>query len=308
VALSNANALRGQQCPLATYAQVLMDTPAQLTPDGEATAEGAFAAAAGLPAPVPPPVAGTRVWHDAVPGGPETGSLVTAWYPVPPGGATDLLIPLLGAREGQQLTLQYATAPGPQPPVAGSAPLPVDPGVPAGHWQQAAVSLAGLGPPRPSRVRLVVRDQITGPGSWLAVGQPRLAVQRPLAALLAGRAVYADQVTATLLPCVDQVDVVHGIARAPQVRVLADEGFPRDFLDLAFEPARGGTQVQADRVSTTVRIPAELVPAGPPTLPWGRVERVVYEHPVGLVDLRIGHVLRAGWTRLPTLADKNYAP
>jgi hypothetical protein len=48
------------------------------------------------------------------------------------------------------------------------------------------------------------------------------------------------------------------------------------------------------------------VPAGPPTLPWGRVERVVYDHPVGLVDLHVQTRWRAGWTRLPTLADKSY--
>ncbi|MGH3515495.1 MAG: hypothetical protein ACRDRB_25000, partial [Pseudonocardiaceae bacterium] len=55
-----------------------------------------------------------------------------------------------------------------------------------------------------------------------------------------------------------------------------------------------------------VRMPARLVPSGPPTLPWGRVERVVYDHPVGLVDLHVHAVRRAGWTRLPTLAAKSY--
>jgi arabinosyltransferase B/arabinosyltransferase C len=53
-------------------------------------------------------------------------------------------------------------------------------------------------------------------------------------------------------------------------------------------------------------MPARLVPSGPPTLPWGRVERVVYDHPVGLVDLHVDAVRRAGWTRLPTLAAKSY--
>jgi hypothetical protein len=48
------------------------------------------------------------------------------------------------------------------------------------------------------------------------------------------------------------------------------------------------------------------MPSGPATLPWGRVERVVYDHPIGLVNLRVETLRRAGWTRLPTLADKSY--
>ncbi len=306
VALSNANALRGQPCKLSTYAQVLMATPVQPVPAGPAIVDGAFAAASQLPSPVPPPAPGSLVWHDALPADRETGLLVTPWFALPPGQATDLLVPLLGTLAGQRLILEYATVPGADPPVAGSAPLPVDLSVPGTDWQQAVVSLDGLGSPRPVSVRLVVQDRITGPDSWLAVGQPRLAAPRPLAALTAGRAVYVDQVTATLLPCVDQVGVEHGIARAPEVLVLADEGFSRDFLDLGFEVFRGGTQVQADRSATTVRVPSSLVPSGPPTLPWGRVEQVVYDHPVALVDLRVETVHRAGWTRLPTLADLGY--
>lgn len=61
-----------------------------------------------------------------------------------------------------------------------------------------------------------------------------------------------------------------------------------------------------DRSATTVRIPARLVPAGPPTLPWCRVERMVYDHSVGLVDLRVEQRQRAGWTRFPTVADRSY--
>jgi arabinosyltransferase B/arabinosyltransferase C len=118
--------------------------------------------------------------------------------------------------------------------------------------------------------------------------------------------VYVDQLAAALLPCLDQVGVDHGIARAPEVLVLSDEGFGRGFLDLAFELLRGGTQVPVGRSATTIRVPSRLMPNGPPTPPWGRVVRVVYDHPVGLVDLRIDQLRRAGWTRLPTLAAKSY--
>jgi Mycobacterial cell wall arabinan synthesis protein/Arabinosyltransferase concanavalin like domain/EmbC C-terminal domain len=325
VALSATRAVHGEPCALADYVQVLVDTPAQPVPSGPAIAEGVFAAAAGRPAPVPAPAPGTLVWHDAIDGDPDTGSesdvhsdpdtgpltrpgglLVTPWFALPAGSGTTLLVPLLGAWAGQRLTLEYATAAGHIPAVAGSVALPVHRTVSRGQWQQLAIALDQLGTRRPSRVRLVVRAQVTGAKSWLAVGQPRLARWRPLAALTTGVPVYVDQLTATLLPCVEQVGVEHGIARAPEVLVRSDEGFSRGFLDLGFELLRGGTLVPVSRCATTVRIPARLVPSGPPTLPWGRVERVVYDHPVGLVDLHVEALRRAGWTRLPTLADKSY--
>ncbi|MGH3857096.1 MAG: arabinosyltransferase C-terminal domain-containing protein [Pseudonocardiaceae bacterium] len=154
---------------------------------------------------------------------------------------------------------------------------------------------------------MVIRDwTVTDADSWLAVGQPRLADWRPLKTVTARQPVYVDQLTAALLPCLDQVGVEHGIARAPQVLVLSDEGFGRGFLDLGFELHRGGTEVPVTRSATAVRMPSRLVPNGPPTLPWGRVERVVYDHPVGLVDLHVDTVRRAGWTRLPTLSAKSY--
>ncbi|MFN2477869.1 MAG: arabinosyltransferase domain-containing protein [Pseudonocardiaceae bacterium] len=320
VALSAVQAVRGEPCTLIDYAQVLVDIAAQPAPVGSAITEGGFATAASrpLPEPVPAPNPGTLVWHDAVNtdlrSDPDTSSLtspagllVTPWFALPPDGGTTLLVPLLGARAAQQLTLEYATAAGPNRAVAGSTSLRPDPAVPRTQWHQAAVALDRLGKQRPSSVRLVIRDwMVTDADSWLAVGQPRLARWRPLTTFIAGRPVYIDQLTAALLPCLDQVGVAHGIARAPQVLVLSDEEFGRGFLDLGFELHRGGTEVPVSRSATAVRMPARLVPSGPPTLPWGRVERVVYNHPVGLVDLHVHAVRRAGWTRLPTLAAKSY--
>ncbi len=317
VALSATRAALGEPCALADYAQVLVDTAAQPMPAGPAITAGAFAAAAGRPSPVPPPAPGTLVWHDAVTNdlasdpdtGPLTnpgGLLVTPWFTLPADSGTTLLVPLLGVRADQRLTLEYTTAAGPIPAVVGSVALRADRTVPRTQWQQVALALDRLGPARPARVRLVMSAQVTDAQSWLAVGQPRLARWRQLAALTAGAPVYVDQLTATLLPCVDQVGVEHGIARAPEVLVRSDEGFSRGFLDLSFELLRGGTLVPVSRCATTVWVPARLVPSGPPTLPWGRVERVVYDHPVGLVDLRVETLQRAGWTRLPTLADKSY--
>ncbi|MGH3788656.1 MAG: arabinosyltransferase domain-containing protein [Pseudonocardiaceae bacterium] len=306
VALSALRAVQGEPCALANQVQVLVDTATQPVPTGSAITTGAFTAATNQPSPVSPPAPGTLVWHDYLQSGPKTGLLITQWFTVPPEGGTHLLVPLLGKRAAQQLSLEYVTAGGTTSVVPGSVTLAADRTVAQTEWQQTAIPLDRLGEQRPLRVRLVIRDQVTGTGSWLAVGQPRLAQLHPLAAIVAGQSVYVDQVTATLLPCVDQANVEHGIAQAPELLVLGDEGFDRHFLDLGFEVWRGGTQVPVDRSATTVRMPAWLVPSGPPTLPWGRVERVLYDHPVGLVDLHVDQRQRAGWTRFPTVADESY--
>jgi hypothetical protein len=321
VASAMLRSAQGEPCSLADHAQVLLDTPAQPVPGGPAASYGAFAAAAGRPSPVPPPAPGTLVWHDIVTPGegsdlethPDTGRLtkpggllVTSWFTLPAQGGTTLLVPVLGARTSQKLTMEYATTAGADPDVAGSVALTVDRTTPQTEWQQAAVALDRLGTKRPSSVRLVIHERVSSADNRLAVGQPRLAGWRPLTALTAGRPVYVDQLTATLLPCLDQVGVKHGIARAPEFLVLSDEGFGRGFLDLGFELSRGGTQVPVGRSATTVRIPTRLVPSGAPSLPWGRVERVIYDHPVDLVDLHVDQLRRVGWTRLPTLAAKSY--
>ena len=307
VALSTVNAVRGESCGLASHVRVLVDAEQQPgAPVGEAEVTGGFAAATTRPSPAPPPVPDTQVWHGSAPNGPETGAVATPWYPLPArGDATHLVVPLLGAELAEQrVELEYATTPG--GPAAGALEIEPDSGVAAGDWQEVPVALERLGTLRPVSVRVVVEDRATAPGAFVAVAAPRLAVARPIPALTAGRPVYADQVSAALWPCVDQVAVEHGIAQAPAVHLRGDEGFPRGFLDLAFEVGRGGTLVQADRTGTAVRVAAELVPSGPPTLPWGRVERVVYDHPVGLVDVEIRRERRTGWTRLPTLSGEDY--
>ncbi|HEX2289177.1 MAG TPA: arabinosyltransferase domain-containing protein, partial [Pseudonocardiaceae bacterium] len=128
VAMSAARSMSGEPCVLARHAQVLVDTAVQPVPLGPAIVEGSFAAAAEWPLPVPAPASGTLVWHNAVPAGPQTGLLVTPWFALPAHRSTDdgthLLVPLLGARAGQMLILEYATAAGPNPAMARSG-LPV---------------------------------------------------------------------------------------------------------------------------------------------------------------------------------------
>ncbi|HET9254255.1 MAG TPA: arabinosyltransferase domain-containing protein [Pseudonocardiaceae bacterium] len=324
VALSALRGVQGQDCALSGYAQILLNTPDQLVPANPATGYGAFAAADQL-LPRPPAAPGTLVWSDGgtldvgsrdvrdVPASPDTASLtkppgllVTPWFTLPAQGGSALLVPVLGLREGQGVALEYATGTGEGPGGLGSVALRMDRTTPDTEWQQAAIPLTRLGTHRPQRVRLVIHKRISGADTRLAVGQPQLASWQPLSALTGTAPVYVDQLTAALLPCLHEVSVRHGIAAAPEVLVLSDEGFGRGFLDLAFEVRRGGVLVPAGQSATTVRVPTRLMPDGAPWLPWGRVERVIYDHPVGLVELRVDQVRRAGWTRLPTLAAKNY--
>ncbi|MQA13812.1 MAG: arabinosyltransferase [Pseudonocardiaceae bacterium] len=309
VAMSTIESGLGRSCGLAHHVRVLADTEDQPgRPVGTAVRRQGFAAAAALAAPVAPPTPGSQVWHDATPGGPATGELVTPWYPLPDSGdATHLVVPLLGGQvHRQRVSLQYSTGTGPAAPVTGSAPVDILQEVPSGDWQEAPVALDALGRDRPAQVRLVVEDRVTAAGGWIAAAEPRLARWEPVTSLTRGRPVYADQVSAALWPCVRQVTVEHGIAQAPAVALLADENFRRQFLDIAFRISQGGTQVPADRTSASVRVRTKLVPPGPPALPWGRVERIVYDHPVGLVDLQVQQVHRWGWDRLPTLSGEGY--
>jgi len=65
--------------------------------------------------------------------------------------------------------------------------------------------------------------------------------------------------------------------------------------------------LQVNRTTKVVELPSRLTPPGMPTLGWGHVDELVYAHPVGLVDLHVTPVRRAGWTRLPTLIGERYS-
>jgi arabinosyltransferase B/arabinosyltransferase C len=77
-------------------------------------------------------------------------------------------------------------------------------------------------------------------------------------------------------------------------------------LDNSTFADNGGTLLQVDRTAKFVEVPSRLVPPGAPMLGWGHVDEVIYLHPVGLVDLHVGALRRAGWTRLPTLIGQRY--
>jgi arabinosyltransferase B/arabinosyltransferase C len=318
VALMNLRALLGRPCGLAPAVQVVADTrPGLGAPVGAGALTGDMRQAA-APDVGPPPssvpdsgvllagAAAPEVWQDHVADGAGTGTVTTPWYPLPgPVGDDRLVVPLAGDLGAEQrITVQVATGSPAHPERIRSLRLP-----PAGttaDWTQLTVALADTGLDSPAAVRVVAEDRTPGPGSWLAMAAPRLTAPRAAAAMIAGRPVFADQVSAGLWPCADQIALRDGIAQAPAFRLRAGDGIEGAIKDNATFAPNGGTLVQVDRTARFVELPSELVPSGAPTLGWGHVEQVVYLHPVGLVDLHVEQVRRSGWTRLPTLAGEPY--
>jgi hypothetical protein len=295
-----AEALGGNGCGLAADVTVLMDATTRLGPSsGPEQLTGDFALAAALPSPVPAPSAGS-VWHDDADGGSGVGSLVTPWYRLPArGDATNVTVPVIGNNLAQQqLAVEFDDGGG----ALVRKPLRPDPSLDAHTWQELAVPLTGS-----VAVRVVAADVIPGSESWLAVGQPRLTRPHPVTDLTAGQPVFADQLTAPMWPCVNQVTVADGITQAPTVRLLAADGVSKGVLNNESYRPEGGVWAHVDDNVTYVRMASSLRGGGPPTLPWGQVERVLYDHPVGRVDIATTSMRRQGWSALPTLAAESYA-
>jgi hypothetical protein len=173
-------------------------------------------------------------------------------------------------------------------------------------WQERAVSLVDQ-PVRPEWVGVRV---VPGPAigeDRVAVAAPRLAVPRPITEVLAGRSVLVDQMSAVLWPCVDQAAVARGIAPAPEVRIHADEDLGPSYWALQDKLERGGAWRFDDANSTYVRLATAVQPGGPRTKPWGRIDLVVRDRPVGQVDVATTTRSTPGWERGPTLATGDYA-
>ncbi|MDQ4011807.1 MAG: arabinosyltransferase domain-containing protein [Actinomycetota bacterium] len=309
VALMNLRALTGHPCGLATSVTVFTDVKPGLGPaTGVATLTGDMREA---PLPEPPPMTpkGT-LWHGDVSGGTGTGAVQTPWYPMP-GPVPDgrVVVPVLGTlTNDQRLAVQVGAGNPAFPDRVRTVPVDAVGDKVGGStgWAEVTVVLADAGLDAPSTVRVVAQDRVAGPDSWLAVGQPRLTVPRPVTDVIAGRPVFADQVSAGLWPCQDQIAVRHGLVQAPQMRLRVADGLEDATIHNSIFADNGGTLLQVDRTATFVELPSQLMPPGVPTLGWGHVEEVVYTHPVGLVDLRVDQQRRAGWTRLPTLIGQPY--
>ena len=142
--------------------------------------------------------------------------------------------------------------------------------------------------------------------SLVGLTEPTAQAQDRPAGTMAG-GVFADQLSAVMWPCVDQVSVQHGIAPTPTLRLSAAEYTPEWILANSTFESWGGTMVQSERTWATVRPFSALPDGGVPAQPWGNVDRVVYDHPTDGYDLRIDHVSRGGLTRFATLASEAYS-
>jgi hypothetical protein len=308
VALMNLRALSGRPCGLASAVQVLTDVkPGLGAAAGTAALTGDMRAAPlSDPAPAPVDAPNSTVWHDDLSGGSGIGTLQTPWYPLPSqvrGGW--LVVPVRGTlTAAQRLAVQVGTGNPAAPDQVRTVPLPAVGNKP--DWTEATVALAGAGLAAPTAVRVIAEDRVAGPGGWLALAQPRLAVPRPVTDVIAGRPVFADQVSAALWPCQHQITLRDGLVQAPAVRMRTGDGLEDATIYNAIFADNGGTLSPVDRTATFVELPTQLAPSGVPTRGWGHVDKVIYLHPVGLVDLRVGQLRRAGWTRLPTLIGERY--
>ncbi len=305
VALMNLRALTGRPCGLAASVQVLTDVRPGLGPPAGAAELTGDMRATPLPDSMPGPIG--SVWHDDVSGGSGTGTLRSPWYPMRQvSTAKDwIVVPLRGTlTRGQQLAVQFGSGPLNAPGQIRTVELPALGYKP--DWTQASIALTDVGLAAPTALRVVVNDLVAGPDSWLAVGQPRVTAPRPVTDVIAGRPVFADQVSAGLWPCQDQIAIRNGLAQAPALRLRAGDGLEASIIHNSVYADNGGTLLQVDRATKLVELPALLMPPGVTTLGWGHVDALVYAHPAGLVDLRVQTVRRAGWTRMPTLIGERY--
>lgn len=340
VAGAQLQALAGKPCQLANSVTAMATVPRDLggpltpeirTGDFTLTAPGNGTADPDpVPAPGPAPSgAGPTMWHDAVTdpaasgstdpgttGGTGLGSLTTGWYPLPPAEAgeatpaTNVVVPVAGNDpDKQRVVLEFGYGPAAAPTRTVATTVNPAPGLTARQWQEVPVLLPG---DRPSSVRIVAEDRVGGPDTALAVAPPHLAAMQPVQTLTGADSsstvpVFADQLSAALWPCVNQVAVRHGIGPTPQVRLSAAENTPDFILTNPTYESWGGTMVQSERTWATVRVFSGVSPGGPPTLQWGNVDRIVYDHPVDGYDLTVNRVERGGLTRFPTLASEAYS-
>jgi hypothetical protein len=311
LALMNLRALTGRPCGLATSVQVLTDVRPGLGPAAGSAVLAGDMRATPLPEPsrlpdwAPAPIG--SLWHDDVSGGSGTGTVRTPWYPMGQvnSAKTWIVVPLRGTlTAGQRLAVQVGAGSPSAPDQVRTVELPALGNKP--DWTEASIALADVDLAAPTALRVVVNDLVASPDSWLAVGQPRLATPRPVTDVIAGRPVFADQVSAGLWPCQDQIAIRNGMAQAPALRLRAGDGLEDSIIHNSVFADNGGTLLQVDRVTKVVELPARLLPPGATTLGWGHVDELVYAHPPGVVDLHVQTVRRAGWVRLPTLIGERY--
>lgn len=310
VGLSNLRALAGQPCGLSTAVQVLAPAGPQPRPSGSPELTGDFALAGGAPRPVQPPSADTVSWHDSVPPArselaDEQGSLVTPWFTLPDSAATHLSIPVAaGTVGGQQVRVQFATGDTADPRPVRSTELELVADAGPNTWHELPLELDDR---RATAVRILAEDEATGAGSWLAVAAPSLTSWQPVTTVTRDRPAFADQLSAVLWPCADQVAISGGMVQPPAVRMITGDGIPGFILSNPYKPEWGGTFVQVGPSATYVQPESRIHPSGPPTRAWGLLQQVVYDHPVGRVDVTTLTSTEPGWQREMPVTGESYS-
>ncbi|WP_433784903.1 arabinosyltransferase domain-containing protein [Actinomycetospora sp. CA-101289] len=307
VALGNVKDVVRQGCGLQDNVSVLQPTPVPLgAPVGPAATTGDFVDDTAAPAPSPVPGLG-RVWHDVTDGSGGRGTLVTGWYPVPPGTeATDVVVPLLeSGPPDERVSVEFGDGAAAAPRVLGRTPIDYLPQADERTWQHRPVSLVDA-PGDPTFVRVVVDTTGQRGQDRLAVAQPFLARPEPISPVLDGRPVLVDQMSTVMWPCVDQVASHGGIAPASDVRIHADEDLTSAYYALQDNRYRGGVW-RLDTVGATyVRLATSVPPGAERAKPWGRVDLVVRDLPTGRYAVTTSERSQSGWARGPTLAREDY--
>ncbi len=307
VAGSGVRTMFGDACGLASHVKVQLPSRRGLRePVTPHRREGDFVNDRPVPLPVGPWDGPALTWHDRMPDGTTTGtgSLTTGWYPLPDATTgTNVTVPVAGHLRRQRVEVQFGTRTSDGWSVTGSEELSPDLRLPMGEWQQLSTPLPDG---RPDAVRVVVSDGVTGAGTWMAVAEPKLTESEPISELTRGEPVLANHIIAGLWPCVNQVGIDNGLTDTPTVRITVDERLPPGWPDNISYLRWGGAWVETTRTWVQTKLHSELHPKGPPRRPWGHVFVIRYLHPPGQYDVRVEHVTRWGWERLPTLADNDY--
>ncbi|WP_284229096.1 arabinosyltransferase domain-containing protein [Mycobacterium antarcticum] len=279
LAMINLHRIEGSRmCGLADDVQVLPDGPVlQISADGGEQSTGFDRQAGFLPAAPPPDPPGigtsTHLWGSRAPDERATGTLMSAWFVLPPQPANGgVAVSVSGRTDGaNRLGFEFGRSGG-----AGVSPLgdlvlvdrpavDEDPAHPL--WRSIGVDAADL-PAGADRVRIRAVDDRVDPLGWLAVTGPRSRTAIGLTDFLADQGpVLVSWPMAFLFPCIrDTVTVSAGVATTPRTVIES----PRPWLVDDRRREIGGVWAALTDSGVLHEVPSRLV--GHPDVDWGSVQ------------------------------------
>ncbi|MGW0179556.1 arabinosyltransferase domain-containing protein [Nocardia sp. NPDC003345] len=163
----------------------------------------------------------------------ESAELTTGWYrlPAPADRAGILALTAAGrfravtqdgsVMPGQPVDIEYGVADSPATAQSLGTVMPIDIG-PTPSWRNLRVPLDQI-PDRADVVRIVATDKTLDPQQWMALTPPRIPQTRTVDDLLGSDSpVLLDWAVGLQFPCQRPFDHNHGIAQAPDWRILPD--------------------------------------------------------------------------------------